>query len=235
MNTSLTAALDQGVDRHSRATTAAATGASRDHQAETQGCYAASMAAPGDAPRRQEVQLLLERHLPGLRAFIRLRAGPAVRLREETGDLVQSVCLEILTHQERFQHDGEEGFRRWLYTTALREIVNREHFHRAGRRDVQKERRAPASESSFDDSALLQSYATFCTPSRVAIVREELGRIEAAFDELPDKFRAVITLSRLVGLSHAEIAAEMGTTEGNVRVMLSRALARLAWLLRETP
>lgn len=186
------------------------------------------MPAPGDPNRQHTLQVLLERHLPGLRAFIRLRAGPAVRLREETGDLVQSVCLEILTHEERFQHDGEEGFRRWLYTTALREIINKEHFHRAARRDVKKERRDV-------DSQLLESYATFCTPSRVAMVREELNRIEAAFDEMPDQYRAVITFSRIVGLSHKEIAVELGTTEGNARVLLSRALARLAWLLARNP
>jgi DNA-directed RNA polymerase specialized sigma24 family protein len=43
----------------------------------------------------------------------------------------------------------------------------------------------------------------------------------------------VISLARIVGLSHAEIAKEMGRSEGAVRTLLSRALARLATLLDE--
>jgi RNA polymerase sigma factor (sigma-70 family) len=48
--------------------------------------------------------------------------------------------------------------------------------------------------------------------------------MERAFDLLSDDHREVITLSRIVGLSHAEIAAELGRSEGAVRVLLSRAL-----------
>lgn len=185
---------------------------------------------PDPAPHGEAaVRMLLERHLPGLRAFVRLRAGHVLRAREQTGDLVQSVCLEILTHHERFQHDGEDGFRRWLYTTALREIINREQYYRAGKRAYARE--AQPAEGTDDDARLLDCYATFCTPSREAVVREELQRIEAAFDQMPEQYREVVTLSRLLGLSHAQIAQEMGKSEGSVRVLLSRALARLAWLL----
>jgi RNA polymerase sigma factor (sigma-70 family) len=188
--------------------------------------------SPADGDHAALINTLLERHLPGLRAFIRLRAGHVVREKEQTGDLVQSVCLEILSHQDRFRHDGEEGFRRWLYTTALREIINREHYYRAGKRDVAREERVRVTTGGpLGDERVLECYKSFCTPSREAVVREELQRIESAFDQMPDNYRAVITLSRIVGLSHGEIAKEMGTSEGNARVLLSRALARLSWIL----
>jgi DNA-directed RNA polymerase specialized sigma24 family protein len=38
----------------------------------------------------------------------------------------------------------------------------------------------------------------------------------------------VILMARVIGMSHAEIAAELGIAEGAVRTRLSRALARLA-------
>ncbi|MBL8756565.1 MAG: sigma-70 family RNA polymerase sigma factor, partial [Planctomycetes bacterium] len=61
--------------------------------------------------------------------------------------------------------------------------------------------------------------------------REELAALEGAFDALTDEQRDVVTWSRLLGLSHQEIAARLGKTEVAVRKTLSRALARLAAVL----
>jgi RNA polymerase sigma factor (sigma-70 family) len=58
----------------------------------------------------------------------------------------------------------------------------------------------------------------------MAAARELSDRIERAFDMLSKDPREVIALARIVGLSHAEIAEQLGRTEGAVRVQLSRAL-----------
>jgi RNA polymerase sigma factor (sigma-70 family) len=47
----------------------------------------------------------------------------------------------------------------------------------------------------------------------------------------PENYREVITLSRVVGLSHREIGEQIGKNEGAVRVLLHRALARLGRLM----
>lgn len=188
----------------------------------------ADLAAAGDPAALAE---LIERHLPGLRAFVRLRAGPVVRAREGESDIVQSACREVLQHADRFQHRGEAGFKRWLYTTALRKILNKDEFHRAERRDVGREHK-PVED---DEGRLLDTYASFTTPSRVAAAREELERIERVFDELPEEYREVIVLARIVGLSRAEIGEQMGRSEGAVRNLLHRALARAAELLHVEP
>ena len=52
--------------------------------------------------------------------------------------------------------------------------------------------------------------------------------LEAAFDDLPEHYREVVTLSRIAQLSRAEIARQMGRTEASVRNLLSRALIALA-------
>jgi DNA-directed RNA polymerase specialized sigma24 family protein len=63
---------------------------------------------PGD---QLAIEALLERHLPGLRAFVRLRAGPAVRTRESTTDVVQSACREVLAHFDWQRADRPAGRR----------------------------------------------------------------------------------------------------------------------------
>lgn len=165
------------------------------------------------------LERLIGAHLPGLRAFVRLRLGPTLRAKESGSDLVQSVCREVLQHMDRFQHHGEGAFRAWLYTTALRKISNRAEFYAAAKRDTGREQHA---------SDLGGVYRTLATPSQHAMGREALERIEAALDTLSEDHREVIVLTRVVGLTRAEVAERMQRSEASVRSLLTRALAELA-------
>ncbi len=169
---------------------------------------------------------LLESNLPKLRAFVRLQMGSALRAREESLDVVQSICREVLEHQERFKSGGPEGFRRWLFTTAIRLIRNKAKFWQRDRRAARHEARIPEHDSGIDPVA--DCYRTFLTPSRDAGAREEVARFEAAFDALPEDYREVIALTRIVGLPHKEVAEQMDRSELATRALLHRALASLA-------
>ena len=178
-------------------------------------------AAAGD---RDALEALLVHYLPEVRAFVRLRVDEALRMRESSSDLVQSVCREVLRKADRFRYDDENAFRRWLFTTALRKVRDHRDHHLAARRDARREVDVASTPAGH---ALLEAYSGVLTPSRAASAREELARVEHAMDALTEEQREVITLSRVAGLSHAEIAAELGKKEGAVRMLLHRALARL--------
>jgi len=185
-------------------------------------------ASKGDA---DAVGALLVRELPKLRAFVRLRMYPGLRAREESADLVSSICREILEHAERFQHPGEEQFRRWLFTTAIRLLRNKAKFWN-------RERRAAGSERSpggDGDAEVAVACTTLLTPSRDASALEQLDRLERAFGQLPEEHREVIALARVLGLSHKEVAEQMGRSELATRSLLHRALAGLAEALGPTP
>ena len=174
---------------------------------------------------------LLHRHLPGLHAYVRLRAGPSLRQYESSADLVQSVCRDLLENLHRYRHGGEAGFKQWLFTTAARKIADRCEYLHAAKRDVR--RRAPQAEASEDEQMLLAQYRCLVTPSRAAVAREELARVERAFAHLPENYREVILLAKIVGLSRAEIGERLGKTENAVRNLLVRALAVLSEHLGE--
>lgn len=197
------------------------------------GDHSSDLAARAAAGDRGALDELLRRLLPGLRAFVRLRASPIVRAHEQSEDLVQSTCREALANLDRFRHGGEAGFRRWLYATALRKVLNRDEHWRAGKRDARPEAAPPTRASEAETVALLEQYRRFSTPSQKAIAREELERVEAAFAKLSGDQREVILLARVGGLPHAEIAAAMNRSEIAVRTLLHRALARLAGLLED--
>ena len=117
-------------------------------------------ASHGDA---SAVDQLLMQHLPQLQAFVRLRMGPQLRAKEGSADLVQSTCREVLEHIDRFQYRGEENFRRWLFTTALRKVLKRAAYYRAGKRDVQRE--ASPDSAVAPEALLTEAYLTMSTPS----------------------------------------------------------------------
>jgi RNA polymerase sigma-70 factor (ECF subfamily) len=182
-------------------------------------------ASSGDAAA---IDSLLQRHLPRLRAFVRLRMGHELRVKESASDLVQSTCREVLEHIDRYQHQSEANFRRWLFTEALRKIKNRVAFYRAEKRDVGREVHDANAENVEE---LLGAYADFATPSQALAFKERAAQIEAAFDRLSDEHREVITLARIVGLSHKEIGEAMGRSEAASRMLLYRAIAELGTAL----
>lgn len=183
-------------------------------------------AAEGD---RGALEELLTHMLPDLRAFVRLRAGRMVQRHDHQSDIVQSVCREILMGAERFEHPGEDAFRRWLFTTTLRKLSARRDHHAAAQRDAVQD-----ALGATDQEQLLEIYGRVATPSRHAAVREELERVEAAMAELDEEERSIIVLARIAQVPRDEIAQELGIGAGAVRMRLHRALAKLAVALSAT-
>jgi len=177
------------------------------------------------------VEQLLQEHLPRLHAFVRLRMETLLRSREESGDLVQSVCRVILTRRDEFRHAGDEAFRRWLFTTAQRVVADKVKYWRRARRDAGREQ-PPALEEE-EVASISAVFGTLLTPSRVASARERLARFERAFAALPDDHREVISLARVLDLPHREVAQRLGRSELATRALLHRALAALALRLGE--
>ncbi|MBM3989774.1 MAG: sigma-70 family RNA polymerase sigma factor [Planctomycetes bacterium] len=174
---------------------------------------------PFDVPRE------LQRHLPGLRAFLRARAGPGVRARLRNSDLVQAVCVEVLEHAPCASFANTAAFRGWLYTTAMRKLVDNKRWLTAEKRDMARDR--PLGEQQGEEDASFVAFASELTPSMEVIGRERVRQIEAALDALPEAQREVLLLARMVGLTHAEIAAQTGRTETSCRQILRRALLKL--------
>lgn len=177
-------------------------------------------ARDGDIEAREA---LMQAHLPALRGFVRLRLGRALRNREESVDLVQSICGDALADMERFEYRGPESFKQWLMQRAENKIRSRGRFwgraKRSGVREIGQ---------GSDDMSDLREVAHGFTPSRNAAGREELEQLENAFLELSEDDRRVILLSRVAGLDHASVAAEMDRTVLATRSLLSRALAKLS-------
>ncbi|MFQ5505729.1 MAG: RNA polymerase sigma factor, partial [Planctomycetota bacterium] len=128
-----------------------------------------------------------------------------------------------------FEYRNEASFRCWLFSVALNKIREKGRFHDAACRTPTRE------EGSWNDSGGLPGrHAGGYTPSEYAIARESEEQFEAAFDLLSEDHREIIVLSRILRLSHAEIAERLGRSEVAVRSLLSRALVALSARLQRS-
>lgn len=159
----------------------------------------AARAARGDAAA---FEALVRRHAGPLLAYCRRLLGGDVA---EAEDRVQEAFLRAYRALDRF--DAARRFAPWLFRIAHNGCV-----------DALRARRAWAP---LDDEA---------APAPAAPLTPEASpAIAAAVDALPARCRAVLHLKYTLGLDAAEIAARLDMTQGNVRVVLHRAIK----LLRE--
>jgi RNA polymerase sigma factor (sigma-70 family) len=162
--------------------------------------------------------------LPLLRTYVRLHSDAMLRQRESCSDMVQSALGDCLEDLAGFEYRGEPAFRKWLFQKVHSKILDRRRHWLAERRDVRREQPLPDG----DDVR-----ASFATVSQNAMRNEDLAALEACFEQLTGEHRRVVVAVKLFGQSHAEVAAELGCSEGAARMLLHRALARLGMLMCE--
>ena len=134
-------------------------------------------------------------------------------------DVVQQTFISVVEHLGEFR--GEARFSTWLMRIATN------HALALLRKRARHETASLDEASGGDDYAPVphpQYIAVWReTPAEVAAQRETRQLIEAALDELDEKYRLAFVLRDVEGLSTAETAAALGISEANVKVRLLRA------------
>lgn len=182
--------------------------------------FARASAGEGSALHR-----LVGQYLPRLHGYVRVHMGQELRRRESVADVVQSVCREIAERAELLDFPDEARFRSWLFKAALNKIHEKVRFHHRAKRDIARDAGGDGMETEVD--VLSIAYASVYAPSRQAMAREELGRLESALAHLAEDQREVIALARIAGLPHDVVAERMDRSVGAVRQLLARALLKL--------
>ncbi|HKE11128.1 MAG TPA: sigma-70 family RNA polymerase sigma factor [Myxococcota bacterium] len=182
--------------------------------------------APGQDP---DVQLMLAFRSGDRTAFdqlFRRWAGPMLRYLERmvrdagsAEDLLQETFLRVFRAKERYQ--PEARFSTWVYTIATNLALNELRRPR---------RRAPhrsADEGESDEVPLvLEGHEP--RADDVIHARRASAELERELAALPERQRAALLLSAVEGLSYAEVAVSLETTEKSVKALVHRARATLA-------
>jgi len=151
----------------------------------------------------------------------------AFKFTRETGtakDLSQDAFLRAYAKIKQF--DGRSSFYTWFYRIVVNLCLD---YARRQRRvtweSLDKMAEDSGEQSQFADSSL--------APEQHAIAGETKRRVDRTLDDMPKKQRTAFLLRNHQGLSIADVAKVMKTTEGTVRVYLHRAVAALRQSLVE--
>ena len=158
-----------------------------------------------------------------------------VRSRAVADEVVQDAWLGVLRGLDRFE--GRSSLRTWVLqivaniarTRAVREArsVPFSSFELEGEESVIEPERFRGPDDPFPGH--WKSYPTDwgTLPEQQLLARETLEIVQRAIDELPAMQRIVITLRDVTGCSAEEVCDVLGIGDGNQRVLLHRARARV--------
>lgn len=143
---------------------------------------------------------------------------------EEAEDGVQEVFLKVQRRIDTFR--GEAALSTWLYQVALNTLLD--HRRRVGR--VARAQPLEPSESGELPGGAEGSGGE--RPEDAAARQERRQLVRDALDRLPLRFRQVLVLRDLEGLSYRDIARVLSLAQGTVESRIFRARERLAQELR---
>ena len=139
-------------------------------------------------------------------------------------DVTQDVFQKV--HKAAPQLDTSRDPGPWLMT--ITHNACRDHWRSKAFKLGRK------SQSLEDTEGLVETLAAPGENADEALVREERARkVQAAILKLPEDLRSVVILHDYQGLGHEEIAMMIGATHVATRKRYSRALGRLAALLKD--
>ena len=155
----------------------------------------------------EALRLLMERYQQRIFALI----FGIVRDRHEVEDVAQEVFLKVFMRISAF--DGRSKFYTWLYRVSAN----------AAKDHLKKRRRRPAV--SLEEEAGIPDVTG--GPTEQAAIAETRLMVREAINSLPPRYREVLALRELEGLTYNEIAGILKLSMGTVESRLHRARARL--------
>ncbi|NJN14536.1 MAG: sigma-70 family RNA polymerase sigma factor [Planctomycetes bacterium] len=134
-----------------------------------------------------------------------------VRDRHEIEDVAQEVFLKVYERIGSF--DGRSQFYTWLYRVAAN--AAKDHIKKRARRPavaLEQEALVAADERGPEESAAAEETRLF---------------VRRAIDALPPRYREILTLRELEGMSYVRIAEVLSISIGTVESRIFRARERL--------
>jgi RNA polymerase sigma-70 factor, ECF subfamily len=166
------------------------------------------VAAARDGDRQAFDELVRRTYVDTYTLAVRLTANE-----EDARDVVQEAYLRAWKGIKRFRGDAQ--FSTWLYRITANAAYTL----------VQKRRRRRTEPLETVDEPV--EAAVGAQPEAAAESALLLEQLSAAVAELPPKLRAIVVLKDVYGLSHEDIAEELGISIAAAKVRLHRARKKL--------
>lgn len=139
---------------------------------------------------------------------------------QEADDIAQEVFLKVYTKADSFK--GESSFSTWLYRITVNRCVDELR---------RRKNKIISYETEFNQEEKLKLKDVLA--SRENDITEKLRQkelqdiIQKAMNSLPEKYRIILTLKEIEGLSYKEISQIMKISLAKVKIWLFRARQKL--------
>jgi len=166
------------------------------------------------AGRQECFSALMDRHMD----YVRRRINGLIRNTSDAEDVAQEVQLKVWINLSSFRFDS--SFRTWMVRIAINESLQ---WHRGAKRRLQWDAEEIDALTASTESAF-QAYA-----------REEAANaVRRAIHQLPSKFRQIVVLRDVGGLTTKEAAKSLNSSPQLIKTRLFRARRMLAKTLRQS-
>ncbi|WP_207514397.1 sigma-70 family RNA polymerase sigma factor [Longitalea luteola] len=142
---------------------------------------------------------------------------------QDTEDLMQETFIHSYVNLK--QYAARASFKTWLIRIMLNQCYRKVHKF-----SYLKEETA----AILPDNSSFMFSSNNSNTNDAVLSREFSKVVEACLQQLSQEYRTTFTLRELAGLSVAETAESMNTTESNVKVRLNRAKAMLRKEIEKT-
>jgi RNA polymerase sigma-70 factor (ECF subfamily) len=160
---------------------------------------------------RQAFAALYDRHVDAIYRYALLRT-PSPELAE---DLTEDVFLRALQSLSRYRPD--QPFRHWLYRIAHNRAVD----------EIRRYDQRNTSLEALDEQGW-QVAGHGPSPLQAAITAEDVRTVREALTTMSAEEQTVLTLRFVDDMAYQDVAPILGKSEGACRVLLHRALKKLA-------
>jgi len=173
---------------------------------------------------------LFEKYRGRLAVLIHYKLSPELRASMEVDDLLQETFLAAAEDIQRFDYRAPGSFYAWLARIAGNVVADAARYQgRQKRHPEELVRFRSASNPGGPEPADSE------TPSRILAIKENMGRLRAKLDELPEEMQRVILLAKFEGLTTREVAERLGKSREATALLLHRALKRFRQAAGEEP
>lgn len=169
----------------------------------------------------------IERFRGYLTLLARMNLAERLRSKVDASDIVQDTMLQAYRGFGDFRGQNDGQMAAWLRTILANNLAHARRDYGRNKRDVNRERSIHVELDN--SSARLEAWlaADQSSPSEGAARHENVLRVCAALEKLPEAQREAVRLHYLHGLKLSEVGERLGRSPAAAAGLLKRGLTKL--------